>query len=404
MESSSPLSVLVVDDEPSVVRQLVDGLTISGFQVSGAESAVTALDRLTHDPDIGVVVSDIRMPGLDGLALAKRIACERDEQRATEVIIITGHATVEDAAHAVRSRVSDFLRKPFRLMEASKAVATALDRAAARRQEAVLKSAQCMRLSSLEAQARAMQQELADAVRLLSAVGVPADTYQKVERNLHAISHASRTPLIAIAGGADLLRNPSGTAGAAEYLELLRAGVVQAREAVELLEELHRVDRPPPEGQRQSCALHERISHAAALFMPRAQERGIALSVSKLAPVIVPGVADRLQRAVEHCLAEALDWAQPGARINAVLEPVQTPGTPPTRWAVLTILVAPAGMASPPEPPREIAFLETTSIWSRTQEGLRFSIARRLAEQHGGRLSSWNGGEGSMALRLALPS
>ena len=402
MTSLSTLSVLVVDDEASVVTQLVEGLTLAGFQASGASSALAALDCLAHDSSIGVVLTDIRMPGLDGIALAKRVACGRDEVQATEVIVITGNATVEDATNAVRSQVSDFLRKPFRLSEASHAVGAALGRAASRRQNAMLTMAQNARILSLEAEGRALQGELADAARQLSAAAGPTEINRSLQRDLQAISHALRTPLNSIAGGTYLLGAPSPARGSLDHLELLRSGVDQAREAVELVEELHRVDALP-EGQQRSCALHERIARAGVLVSRRAQEGSIILDLTKVTPVTVNGVCDRLQRAIELCLATALDWAPAGTSVSVVLEPVETSGTTLARWAVLTILVAPAGMAKPPEPPSEIAFVETTSLLSRTQEGLRFSIARRLAEQHGGVLTSWNGSDRAMALRLALP-
>lgn len=394
------LSVLVVDDEPAVTRQLVDGLTLYGFRVTGTDSATEALERLAADADIAVVVTDIRMPGLDGLSLAQRIMRERSDEQAVEVVVITGHATLEDAAAAVRTRVSDFLRKPFRLTEAAKALSTALERARTRRQDASARHLQSDRLQVLERERSALITDMADASRRLANVsGVPKQA-SKLERDMHAISHALRTPLIAISGGADLLGAPSFTDSAAEYLSMLREGVRQAREAVELVEELHQVERPGPESPLGATPLHDVLIGMVERMQPEAAARKITLEAGSVSSIFPVTDRVRLRRTVELCIAAALEWAQLGSWARASLESIQSQQRD---WAVVTVWVVPGSGAPEPSLPNNIAFKEISSLWSRTQEGLRFAIARRLAEQHGGSLTSWNGGAGVMALRLALP-
>ena len=125
--------VLVVDDEAAVAGQLSDGLKMFGYDVVEASSVREARVLLEADPSITVVVTDIRMPDADGLGFARHIMAERDDATAVEVILITGHATIDDASSAMRARVVDFLRKPFRLREAAEAVMYADARAGARR-------------------------------------------------------------------------------------------------------------------------------------------------------------------------------------------------------------------------------------------------------------------------------
>ena len=127
------LAVLIIDDELSLAQSLAAGLQAAQLRALVADSALDALRVLEERPDIGVVITDVRMPDYDGLDLAQRIMAERREEEAVEIIVISGHATMETAATAVSTRVSALLYKPFRLAAMIKAVGTAMDVALTRR-------------------------------------------------------------------------------------------------------------------------------------------------------------------------------------------------------------------------------------------------------------------------------
>ncbi len=121
------LDVLVVDDEREVAGEIADGLAMDGHACLVAGSAAEAL-ALIEDArgTIGVVITDIRMPGMDGRALAEHLAQLPSEQ-AVEVIFMTGHATPAELGGPV-------VRKPFRWSEMEAALGVAMRRAAARRE------------------------------------------------------------------------------------------------------------------------------------------------------------------------------------------------------------------------------------------------------------------------------
>lgn len=101
--------VLLVDDEPRVRLASRQTLELAGYEVHDYESAEQALEHL--DPDWrGVVVSDVRMPGIDGLELLRR--CTGFDAD-LPVILITGHGDVEMAVQAMRDGAYDFIEKPF---------------------------------------------------------------------------------------------------------------------------------------------------------------------------------------------------------------------------------------------------------------------------------------------------
>ncbi|HWD31976.1 MAG TPA: sigma-54 dependent transcriptional regulator [Pseudomonas sp.] len=102
-------SVMVVDDEASIRTAVEQWLSLSGFSVQLFSRAEDCLNQLPeHFP--GVILSDVRMPGMDGLALLEQLQT-RDAD--LPVILLTGHGDVPMAVDAMRNGAYDFLEKPF---------------------------------------------------------------------------------------------------------------------------------------------------------------------------------------------------------------------------------------------------------------------------------------------------
>lgn len=118
--------VLVVDDEPEIVEDIVEHLESLGYSTKTALSGTEALMRLSGNPDIRVCLTDIRMPEMDGMGLLNQMRL-RDSRRFLELrwIMLTGHATLDDEKVALTAGVSSFLRKPCSLSEITAAVGQA---------------------------------------------------------------------------------------------------------------------------------------------------------------------------------------------------------------------------------------------------------------------------------------
>ena len=104
-----PTRIVVIDDEQDMRASISQWLSLSGFQPEAYGSAEEALPVLSAEFP-GIVISDIRMPGMDGMALLKKLAAM---DSALPVILITGHGDVPMAVEAMRSGAVDFLLKPF---------------------------------------------------------------------------------------------------------------------------------------------------------------------------------------------------------------------------------------------------------------------------------------------------
>ena len=104
------LHVLVVDDDPALLEALPETLRLrmNGVTVDTADSAAAALDRIASQ-DYDAIVTDIKMPGMDGLALLSEIRARRPD---TPILIITGHGEHALAMHALRGGAYDFIQKP----------------------------------------------------------------------------------------------------------------------------------------------------------------------------------------------------------------------------------------------------------------------------------------------------
>ncbi|MGI8412784.1 MAG: response regulator transcription factor [Solirubrobacteraceae bacterium] len=105
--------VLVVDDDPPLARMLERTLTAEGFAVTVASdggAALVAAERCAPD----VIVLDVAMPGLDGLAVCRRL---RDKGLATPILMLTARDAVADRVAGLEAGADDYLVKPFALQE-----------------------------------------------------------------------------------------------------------------------------------------------------------------------------------------------------------------------------------------------------------------------------------------------
>lgn len=102
-------AILVVDDEKNIRLALGQALKPLGRPVLTALSGEEALEML-HDPGIGVMILDYRLPGIDGMAVLERASRERPD---VAVIMITAFGSVERAVEAMKLGAVDFIAKPF---------------------------------------------------------------------------------------------------------------------------------------------------------------------------------------------------------------------------------------------------------------------------------------------------
>ncbi len=128
----SPPRILIVDDEQSLLETLARAARARGYDADTARDGAEAWERLTGGR-YDVVVTDLRMPGIDGPELMGRM---RDAGLGARVVVITGYATLEVAVDCLRKGAVDFLVKPFEVEAFLGSVEKAANRSAPPEREA----------------------------------------------------------------------------------------------------------------------------------------------------------------------------------------------------------------------------------------------------------------------------
>lgn len=101
--------VLLVDDEVPFVETMTKRLTKRELEVYQAFSGSEALEKLNHEKSVEVVILDVKMPGMDGIETLREI---KKRFPLVEVVMLTGHATVETAIEGMKLGAYDYLMKP----------------------------------------------------------------------------------------------------------------------------------------------------------------------------------------------------------------------------------------------------------------------------------------------------
>ncbi|MBA7473795.1 Sensor histidine kinase RcsC [subsurface metagenome] len=115
-------TILVVDDEKFIVEAVSQHLSDGGYQVEGMVDSTKALEAIQND-DFDLVITDLRMPGVSGIDLARAVY---DKDTDTQVIVLTGYATLDSAIESISLDVYSYLSKPFDLRELGQVVDRAL--------------------------------------------------------------------------------------------------------------------------------------------------------------------------------------------------------------------------------------------------------------------------------------
>jgi DNA-binding NtrC family response regulator len=120
----NPAKVLIVDDERVALKNLEYIMKKEGYEVVSTQSGSNAI-RYLDEQQFDVVLTDMRMEKVDGMQVLKKC---RERQPDTEVIMITGYATLEAAVETMKHGAFSYIAKPFKLDEVRKAVAEAIER------------------------------------------------------------------------------------------------------------------------------------------------------------------------------------------------------------------------------------------------------------------------------------
>jgi len=190
--------ILIVDDEKSIRNTLRDILGYEKYEVSDADSGITALEMLKQ-AEFDVILLDIKMPQMDGLEVLDHILSEYD----TPVIMISGHGTIETAVEAIKKGAFDFIAKPLDLNRLLVTIRNALDKSRLLSETKFLKKKVSKKYEMIgESEAMKGIFEMIDRVAPTHArvliTGDNGTGKELVARQLHEQSQRSKGPFIEV--------------------------------------------------------------------------------------------------------------------------------------------------------------------------------------------------------------
>lgn len=379
--------ILIVDDDIALLQALPQALSlrIDEIIVDTSDSAPEGLKQIQAN-DYDAIVSDIKMPGMDGLALLGKI---RELRPDTPTLLITGHGEHDLAIQALRGGAYDFIQKPI----ARDYLVAALQRAIQTRQ---LRRKVVEQQLALELHARSLEHIVQKRTHELVEANTAKDTF------LTIVSHELKTPLTSLKGMTQLLHRQIDRAAPTE---VVCRGLASMEDAVRRMEVLVNDLLDTTLIETNMFVLHRRRCNVVALCRRLIDEytagAGPTLTFELVGePVEVELDADRISQVVINLLSNARKYSPKGTPITITLEQM---------GYECIISVRDMGVGIPVEMQSRIfePYYRVPGIEVQTSAsnglGLGLFISRKIVERHGGHITIQSSpGEGS-TFSVVLP-
>jgi signal transduction histidine kinase len=379
IRSGPPTLVLVVDDEPVVRHVCQLSLACGQYEILLAENGMRAMEKLRSEPEIAIVLTDLKMPGMTGMELLQAI--KRDFAH-VEVIMMTGFATIENAVAAMKLGAHDFLLKPLKTEQIQLVVDKCREKITLNRENLALKAAN-------------------EKLRELQVIK---------DKFIAITSHELRTPVSHLRGYLSILSedyfHTLSTEEKDECMRVINTAVLDLEQIVTDMGDLQALEHNALVLKRESADLNELLEQIVHEFKLAAQERRQIMSW-RPCPQMPSVDVDRLKIKVmvSELIQNAIKFTPDGGRIDLSLDQEGDFGV---------IAVRDTGVGIAPEDMGRIfeKFYEVQSSDHHSSSktgfmggglGLGLSLARAIAEAHGGGIKvTSKPGEGS-TFQVFLP-
>jgi signal transduction histidine kinase len=362
--------ILIVDDDTALLEALPQALylRLDEVKVDTCDSAQVAIEQI-REHEYAAIVSDIKMPGMDGLALLAKI---QELRPGTPTLLITGHGEHDLAVQALRGEAYDFIQKPIDRDYLVAALNRAIQTYQLRHQVKVQQLALELHARSLE---RMVQQRTKELVESNAAK----------DKFLSIVSHELKTPLTSLKGMTQLFRRQIERSDAVEVVSM---GLADMERSIRRMEILVNDLLDSSLIETNMFVLHRKRLNLVELCRHLIDEYtagyGPALTFEVPGePIEVEVDADRISQVLLNLLSNARKYSPKGSPITVMLQQVGYEAT---------VSVRDMGVGIPPEMLPNIfeQFYRVPGVEVQNGAhiglGLGLYISRKIVERHGGHI------------------
>jgi signal transduction histidine kinase len=386
--------VLVADDAEAIREMLGSFLANLGYHTDLAADGQAAINLFQAHP-YDVIICDLQMPRVEGLEVLAQIkAIDPDAQ----VIILTGHATLETAITALRLGAYEYQFKPVEDMEI---FARLVERAY--RHRCLLRENKSLLAQLQEANAH-LESEVAKRTRELQAANESLRNLDRLKNDFVSIvSHELRTPLAVITLEAQMLS--SGMQFSAEkQREIHQALLVSARRLqiqIDDLLDFALIERGELELKFTACSINQIVRDVVDLYSARAAEKHLKMTLNLPPTAQLSVVADgpRLRSALMHLVDNAVKFTPEQGTVTISVHSMVF--VPDTETPAIAVAVRDSGIGIPLETQQNLFTAFNQADMSTTRRfggmGMGLALAKRIVEAHGGKITfKSDEGQGSL--------
>ncbi|MBU4264237.1 MAG: response regulator [Proteobacteria bacterium] len=284
--------ILVIDDERPILEMLKLSLSSEGYDVLTAENGEKAL-KIFKEQCPQLVLTDIKMPGIDGIEVLKRIKTLNKE---VEVIVITGHGDMDTAIAALQHGASDFVTKPLR----DEVLMVSLERAKK-------KLAMCEQLKDYTENLEKKVEECKLGLRQAQDELVKTERLASIGETVSGLAHYIKNIMTGLGGGIYMVH----TGMAKEKPDMMEEGWAMFQHNIErvsdlVLDLLRYAKQTAP--QRGSCRLNEIVPEVMRIFKEEAGIHKVKLSMDLDPDLKEADIEyDGMRRALVNLISNAID-------------------------------------------------------------------------------------------------
>ena len=294
MEETQLAKILLIEDEYLVRESYVEMLHFLNYNVETADNGVQGVEKVKNG-DFDIVITDLNMPVMDGMATLRQIKKDKPE---VEVIVVTGFATIENAISAMKNGAFDYITKPVSLEH----VRLVLNR--------------CVQ----QIRSKRENKELRDINTRLRELNELKNKFITIT------NHELRTPLAVIKGYIDLLElsiEREEDSEISEYFSILDSTVKEMVEMVDNMHDLSKTEKTITVSNETDIDLNELIGNIYKSMHILFDERKISLKILlENEPMIINADEKLIRQSVRELMQNALKFTDSGGEVNVSVKKI----------------------------------------------------------------------------------